>query len=163
MILIGLGANLPAADGSPPRATLLAAIDALARAGVAVERLSSWYSSAPHPPSDQPRYVNAVAAVTTALGPQRLLALLHGIEQRFGRVRSEPNAARAIDLDLLAYGDLVRPGPEPPLLPHPRLAERGFVLLPLADIAPGWRHPVSGETVEDLIARLPPEEDVRRT
>ena len=84
--------------------------------------------------------MNGVAVVETSLPPGDLLALLHEIERRFGRERREVNAARILDLDLIAYGDLVRTD-APPLLPHPRLHERAFVLLPLADVAPDWRHP----------------------
>ena len=158
MILIGLGANLPSERYGSPRATLEAALGRLPASGVSALRLSPWYSTAPDPPSDQPRYVNAVAAVETELDPAALLAVLHRIEDEFGRVRGVPNAARMIDLDLLAYHNLVRSGPAP-VLPHPRLAQRAFVLLPLADLAPGWRHPVSGKTVEQLIAEMPPGQD----
>ena len=70
-----------------------------------------------------------------------------------------PNAPRVLDLDLLAYARQVLPGPQPPLLPHPRLAERAFVLLPLADIAPDWTHPVTGATLPDMIARLPADQE----
>ena len=160
-ILIGLGANLPSERFGGPRQTLEAALAELERRGVKVLRRSRWYESAPVPRSDQPWYVNGVAAVETALGPEALLAVLHDVEHDFGRVRGARNAARAVDLDLLAYGDLVRAGPEAPLLPHPRAAERAFVLLPLAEIAPGWRLPGRGETVEALAARLPPDQEIR--
>ena len=152
MILIGLGANLPGAAGAP-RATLEAALAALAAAGVAVERRSPWYRSAPVPAADQPWYVNGVAAVATSLGPVELLALLHRVEARFGRVRRRRDEPRALDLDLLDYDGLVRAAP--PVLPHPRLHERAFVLLPLQDAAPGWRHPVSGKSLAELIRSLP--------
>jgi 2-amino-4-hydroxy-6-hydroxymethyldihydropteridine diphosphokinase len=114
------------------------------------------------PISDQPWYVNAVVEAATALAPEALLALLHEVEREFGRVRREVNAARILDLDLLAYGDLVRDGPGPPVLPHPRLAERAFVLLPLADLRPDWRHPATGESIRALIARLPADQVTRR-
>jgi len=106
--------------------------------------------------------VNGVASVATALEPVALLALLHGVEAEFGRVRGARNEARLLDLDLLAYGDRRREGPEPPLLPHPRLADRAFVLLPLAEVAPDWRHPVSRDSVRQLIARLPAGQKIRR-
>lgn len=154
MILIGLGANLPSVAG-PPQATLEAALTTLAEAGVEVIRRSRFYRSAPVPPADQPWFVNAVVAVATMLTPEMLLALLHRIEVRFGRKRLYPNAARTLDLDLLAYDDLLRDRPEGPILPHPRLYERAFVLLPLVEVAPGWRHPRLGCTVEALIVRLP--------
>ncbi len=161
MILVGLGANLPSATYGSPQATLAAALAALAAEGVAADKLSPWYRSAPMPAGDQPWYVNGVAAVTTRLGPGELLDLLHRIERRFGRIRRERNEARVLDLDLLDYDGRVQPG-GPATLPHPRLHERAFVLLPLRDVAPGWRHPVSGIAVEDLIAALPPGQRVER-
>jgi 2-amino-4-hydroxy-6-hydroxymethyldihydropteridine diphosphokinase len=168
-VLIGLGANLPSDSFGSPRETLEAALGALERRGVKVVRRSRWYESAPVPPSGQPWYVNGVAAVETALGPEALLAALHEVEHKFGRVRGARNAARVVDLDLIAYGEVVRPGPEAPILPHPRAAERAFVLLPLAEIAPEWRLPGAAvgtgagrdSTIEALIARLPPGQEVR--
>jgi 2-amino-4-hydroxy-6-hydroxymethyldihydropteridine diphosphokinase len=160
-ILIALGANLPSERFGGPRETLESALREIERQGVRVLRRSRWHESAPVPASDQPWYVNGVVSVATALGPEALLGVLHQIEAEFGRVRAERNAPRVVDLDLIAYGDIVRPGPEAPLLPHPRAAERAFVLLPLAEVAPGWRHPESGETVEALIARLPPGQEIR--
>jgi len=156
MILIGLGSNLPSEAGGP-RETIEAALHALGDAGIAVERRSRFYRTAPVPVSDQPWYVNAVAAVTTKLPPRDLLAALHRIEAQFGRVRRERNEARPLDLDLLAYDGRIESGENGgPILPHPRLHERAFVLLPLADIAPDWRHPISGKSVAELIAALPP-------
>lgn len=161
-ILLGLGANLPAAGYASPLATLEAALTELERRGLKILDRSSWWESAPVPLSDQPWYVNGVARLETPLGPEPLLALLHGVEAGFGRHRRVPNEARALDLDLLAYRDLVRNGPEPPILPHPRLAGRGFVLLPLAEILPDWRHPATGEAVRELIRRLPDGQTCRR-
>lgn len=161
MILLGLGANLPGARGGSPRETLLAALAALEAAGVRVVARSRWYDSAAWPDPSQPRYWNAVAAVETALDPVSLLALLQRIEEACGRVRGARNAPRTVDLDLLDYDGLVRPGPDGPILPHPRMAERGFVLLPFREVAPDWHHPVSGASVDALIAALPAGEDVR--
>lgn len=158
MILIGLGANLPGPSGSR-RATLLAALDWLGARGVRTVARSPWYDSAAWPDPAQPRYRNAVAAVETSLDPPAFLALLHEAEAAFGRVRGARNAARAIDLDLLDYDGQIRA--EAPVLPHPRLAERAFVLLPLRDLAPDWHHPRTGVTVTSLLAALPPA-DVRR-
>jgi 2-amino-4-hydroxy-6-hydroxymethyldihydropteridine diphosphokinase len=155
-ILIGLGANLAAAGHASPRDTLEAALAALAAEGVAVLQRSRWWESAPVPASDQPWYVNGVARVETELGPAMLLALLHRLEAGFGRVRQVRNEARTLDLDLLAYRGEILNGPEPPILPHPRLAERAFVLLPLAEILPDWRHPGTGATLPEMIRRLPP-------
>lgn len=160
MILIALGANLPGPAG-PPVAQCEAALAALSAAGLIIRRRSRWYQTAPVPASDQPWYVNGVAAVETTLCPVDLLALLHRIEGELGRRRSTANAARSIDLDLLDYDGLIRPGPEPPILPHPRMEGRSFVLRPLAEVAPAWRHPVSGRSVSDLLAALPDQADVR--
>ena len=160
MILIGVGANLPSAHGLP-RATCEAALSELERRDVAVVRRSRWYESAPIPPSDQPWFVNGVAAVATALSPHALLALLHDVERAFGRVRGAPNAARTLDLDLLAYDDTVLAEPDGLALPHPRMLERAFVLQPLAEIAPEWRHPVAQASAAELAARLPKTQECR--
>jgi 2-amino-4-hydroxy-6-hydroxymethyldihydropteridine diphosphokinase len=154
-ILIGLGANLPSPVHGSPSQTLEAALHALARRGLEIPTRSRWWESAPVPASDQPWYINGVAELAGAPDPEALLAVLHEVEAEFGRLRSVPNAPRILDLDLLAYGDLLRPGPAPPILPHPRLAERAFVLRPLAEIRPGWRHPSSGLDVASMIAALP--------
>jgi 2-amino-4-hydroxy-6-hydroxymethyldihydropteridine diphosphokinase len=153
VILIGLGANLPSRLG-PPRATLSAALAHLGERGVRLIALSRFYASPAWPPSDQPGYVNAVAAVEAPLEPVPLLALLNETEAHFGRLRSIPNAARTLDLDLLDYRGMRLA--EPYLtLPHPRLADRAFVLLPIRDVEPGWRHPITGASIDGLIATLP--------
>lgn len=152
-IYLGLGANLPSAFGTPVE-TLEQAVAAIAAKGVVIRARSPWYESAPVPrAADQPWYVNGVIEVATDLDPAALLALLQQVEQEFGRVRSVPNAPRTLDLDIVAYGDrVVTEGA--PLLPHPRMHERAFVLLPLRDLAPGWRHPQSGRDLTGLIAAL---------
>lgn len=155
MILIGLGANLPHPRYGSPRQTLEAALRELERRGVRLVARSRWYRSAPVPPSDQAWFVNGVAVVESELSPRALLELLHAVEADFGRKRRERNEARTIDLDLLVYGTRVEAGPEAPILPHPRMAERAFVILPLAELAPDWRHPVSGLTARELAATLP--------
>lgn len=160
MILIGIGANLPSAAG-PPVQTCEAALAALEARGVPVLNRSSWYETAPVPVSDQPWYINGVAEVSWPGTAADLLAVLHAVEARFGRVRGAVNAPRSLDLDLLAFHDRVNPA-DPPLLPHPRLHERAFVLLPLQDIAPGWVHPKLGLGVAALIAALPPGQETRR-
>jgi 2-amino-4-hydroxy-6-hydroxymethyldihydropteridine diphosphokinase len=153
MILIGLGANLPGAFGAPANA-IEAALAALDRAPCRLVARSRLYESPPWPqPSDQPWYVNAVARIETSLDPEKLLEHLHAIECQFGRVRGVRNEARTLDLDLLDHDGVVRAGA--PTLPHPRLAERAFVLLPLREVAPDWRHPVDGGTLSQSLAALP--------
>ena len=160
-ILVALGANVPTERFGPPRRALEAALAELSRRGVAVVRRSRWYESAPVPESDQPWFVNGVVEVETALGPEALLALLHEVEAVFGRVRREMNAPRTLDLDLIAYGVLVRGEGQPPELPHPRMVGRAFVLLPLAEIRPDWRHPVLDRTAAELAAALPKGQAIR--
>ncbi len=155
MILIALGSNLPSRRFGAPEANCAAALEALKAAGVAPSRASRWYRSAPVPASDQPWFVNGVAVVETALTPAALLAVLQGIERDFGRIRGTRNEARILDLDLLAHGRRISGPGELPVLPHPRLAERAFVVRPLAELVPDWRHPVSGLSALELAARLP--------
>lgn len=148
---------------SSPRETLVAALLELGRRKVDVVRHSSWYRTAPVPVSDQPWYVNIVAEVATELPADALLQTLHAIEDVFGRVRTVPNAPRLIDLDLLDYrGEIAPPAPGKATLPHPRMADRAFVLRPLADLAPDWHHPVTGASIESLLAALPAEQEAHR-
>lgn len=158
MILIALGSNLHGASGGP-RATCEAALERLRALGIEIVAVSPWYETAPIPASDQPWFVNGVVQVRTALAPEALLDLLHQVEAEFGRARSVPNAARVIDLDLLAYDGEHRTGPLN--LPHPRMHERAFVLYPLRDIAPAWTHPTLGLTPSALVAALPPGQGIR--
>jgi 2-amino-4-hydroxy-6-hydroxymethyldihydropteridine diphosphokinase len=168
VILVALGANLSGPAGAPA-AQLAAALDAIDAEIGRVVACSRFYDSPAWPDPREPRYVNAVAAIEAtrapaANGPAELLAALLALEVRLGRRRDAPgapltvplNAPRAIDLDIIDYDGLVRASP-PPILPHPRLAARGFVLRPLAEIAPGWRHPVTHESIAALIAALPPD------
>lgn len=157
---VALGANLPS-DVGAPRATLEQALAALDDGALRLDALSPWYETAPVPVSDQPWFVNAVARFSTRLSPEALLARLHEVEARFGRVRRERWEARVIDLDLIDLDGLVREA-LPPVLPHPRMTERAFVLLPLADLAPGWRHPVDGRRIAELVAALPAGQQIRR-
>lgn len=156
VIYLGLGSNLPSCRFGPPIAVCRAAIAALGQAGVVVARRSRWYRSTPVPVSAQPEYVNGVVSVTTGLSAESLLAALHAVEADLGRIRTGRNAARVIDLDLLAYGSLVTGLRAPVVVPHPRLHLRGFVLKPLAELDPAWRHPRLGVAIGQLIAGLPP-------
>ncbi len=154
-ILVALGANLPGPDGRAPLETCRAAAAALdALPGLRLVALSRWYRTPPDPPSDQPWYINAVARLAGAADPAALLAALHVLEAAAGRVRpGAANAARPLDLDLIAIGGLVRAAPDP-VLPHPRAHLRGFVMAPLAEVAPGWMHPLLGRTAAALAAEL---------
>jgi 2-amino-4-hydroxy-6-hydroxymethyldihydropteridine diphosphokinase len=154
MILIGIGSNLASREYSTPDDTAAAAVAKLPSLGVQVVGRSPWYRSEPVPASDQPWFVNAVAAVATPLEPAALLDRLLALETRFGRVRGTPNADRTLDLDLLDY-DGRQLETEILVLPHPRLHLRRFVLAPLCELAPDWRHPVLGLTAAALLARLP--------
>jgi 2-amino-4-hydroxy-6-hydroxymethyldihydropteridine diphosphokinase len=153
VILIGIGGNLTSARFGPPRQALAAALAALETEGVHIIARSAWYRTEPTPPSDQPWFTNAVASLATALPAPDLLAVMQGLETRFGRVRDERNAARVLDLDLLDYrGQVIETATL--VLPHPRLHKRRFVLAPLAEIAPAWCHPLLGLTAEQLLAGL---------
>lgn len=152
-IFIGVGANLTPDGYDSPRAGCSAALDRLADYGIDLVAMSRWYESAPVPMSDQPWYLNAVAMATTSLAAAETLACLHEIEAKFGRVRGVRNAARVLDLDLIDFGGLVNCEPGL-LLPHPRMHERAFVLRPLQELAPDWRHPISGASIECLVMAL---------
>ena len=153
MILIALGANLPSAKGTP-KDTLRAALASLGARGITVERQSGFYQSEAWPDPTDPPFINAVASVRTKLSPAELLRALHEIEAEFGRKPGPRNSPRPLDLDIIDYEGRIEHGD--PELPHPRMGTRAFVLVPLREITPGWRHPVSGRTVAELIADLRP-------
>jgi 2-amino-4-hydroxy-6-hydroxymethyldihydropteridine diphosphokinase len=150
---IGLGANLPSPAGAP-EATLAAAAERLAQLGRVIAR-SSLYSTAPVGFADQPRFLNAAVALAADLAPRALLEALLEVERGYGRDRSAgvANGPRTLDLDILLYGDLVL-SEHGLAVPHPRLAERAFVLAPLSEIAPETRDPRSGATVKELLERI---------
>jgi 2-amino-4-hydroxy-6-hydroxymethyldihydropteridine diphosphokinase len=165
MILIGIGANLPDRGGAAPLATARAAavrLDTLA--GLRLVALSRWYLTEPIPPNGQPPYVNAVALLgiwpaAAEPEPAALLAALQALEAAAGRQRGERNAARPLDLDIVAMGaggQMVRYAPDP-VLPHPRAHLRAFVLVPLLDVAPDWVHPVLRQSARALLSDLPPQ------
>ncbi len=155
-VTIAIGSNLATAAGTAPIDTCRQAVRDMAEQGFRILALSAWYRTAPIPASDQPDYINGVLSADTDQDPADVLARLHQIEDAAGRVRSVPDAARPLDLDLLAAGALVRPGPGL-VVPHPRLHLRAFVLYPLCDVAPEWRHPLLGLTAAALRERLGPQ------
>ena len=155
MIFIGLGSNLSGDDFDSPHAVLAAALSEMPALGITIVKTSPFYRSAPVPKSDQPWFVNAVAAVETELAAPELLQRLHDIEALLGRRRRVKWEARIIDLDIIAYHDQIWPSKELPcaniIIPHPRMRERLFVLKPLMDICPHWQHPLLHKSIARLV------------
>ncbi len=141
---LGLGANI-----GDRRKNLETALELLSEK-LQIVRVSSLYDTAPVGEIDQPRFLNMVCEVYTILTPAELLELAKSIEMKLGRKRSRRNAPRTIDIDILFYGDRIIETPEV-VIPHPRLTKRAFVLVPMAEIAPGFVHPVNGKTIEELM------------
>ncbi len=150
-VLLGLGANLGDRAANVERALAL-----LEDACGPFER-SPLYETPPWGDLDQPPFLNLVARGQTSLGPEALLARCQAVEREVGRTTTRRWGPRVVDVDILAYGDAVIDLPDLQV-PHPRLHERGFVLVPLADLAPEWRHPLLGKTAVELLAELPPRE-----
>lgn len=145
---IGLGSNL-----GDSRSILEGAIDRLqTHTQIDLIAVSSWYLTAPIGPP-QPDYLNGCATIGTSLAALELLNILHSIESEFGRVRTEVWGARTLDLDLLLYNNLIIDLPNLQI-PHPRMLERAFVLVPLAEIAPDWVEPRSGDSISNLLNKL---------
>lgn len=175
-VVIALGANL-SLRGAGPKVTLERALATMADRGLVIRAASRMFSTPCFPPGAGPDYVNAAALIETDRTPREVLDLLHGIEAEFGRAREQRWGMRTLDLDLVCWGDRVLPdlatyrhwldlpldqqvrtAPDQLILPHPRLQDRAFVLVPMADVAPDWRHPVQDLTVTEMIARLPVED-----
>lgn len=176
--LVAFGANLPF-GGEDPAANLRLAVAALAGEGLAVLALSRFFATPCFPAGAGPDYVNAAAVLDCGEGVDlaSILARLHRVEARFGRERVQRWGMRTLDIDLLAMGDSVLPDaetqdrwrllpmeqqvratPDRLILPHPRLQDRAFVLVPLADVAPDWVHPRTGQSVRAMLAALPTED-----
>ena len=152
---IALGGNLPVQGIGGPIAVMQAALHAIRAEGSTITNHSRWYWSAAVPDMTQPLFVNGVAVIRTALAPVALLSTLLTIEARFKRIRTQANQPRTLDLDLLTYGDLIVSMQNPDLiLPHPRMHARAFVLAPLEEAWPNWRHPSLKLTSAQLRRRI---------
>ena len=160
-ILIGIGANLVPDGFETPRGGCEAAIAMFAEVGIESIRVSAWFETAPVPLTDQPWFTNAVIAARTKLSMHDTLQALHRIEAGFGRVRMVRNEARVLDLDLLDFGG-IRHQDDQITLPHPRMHQRAFVLLPLQDVAPDYVHPPTGRGIAELVSSLPADQMIRR-
>lgn len=170
---IALGANLPSAFGGP-LSTLKQACARLGELGLTVLATSRYYETPCFPAGQGPDFVNAVCLIRGGQKAQTILGILHQIEDEFGRTRHQRWAGRVLDLDLICCGAQVLPdaqrhdtwlnlpladqmkhAPDQLILPHPRLQDRAFVLVPMADVASDWFHPVLGLNVAQMVANLP--------
>jgi 2-amino-4-hydroxy-6-hydroxymethyldihydropteridine diphosphokinase len=148
-VYLGLGSNI-----GDREANLRTAIERLAAPGLHIARVSPVYETEPVYYADQRWFLNLVVEAETDLFPMQLLSRTARIERELGRVRTVPNGPRSIDIDILLYGNAVVRTPRLEI-PHPRMAERRFVLAPLADLAPGLRHPVTRKTVAEMLETAP--------
>jgi 2-amino-4-hydroxy-6-hydroxymethyldihydropteridine diphosphokinase len=154
VILVALGSNLAGAWGSP-RETILRALEELDLNGIRLVRASPVILTAPFGRRNQPTYLNAVAAIETHLPPEALMRRLHTIEHKAGRRRRVRWGPRTLDLDLIDYRGVIRDAKDKrPILPHPGVAQRTFVLQPIAAIAPRWRHPANRLSAREMLRRL---------
>ncbi len=157
MIYLALGSNRQGLAGDPIEMMLSALRLIESRGQIRVRKMSSFYRSESWPDPSKPKFLNGVVSVDTNLQPALLLASLHGIERQLGRRRTEKNAPRSIDLDLVDYhGRAAQGGVSGPELPHPRLHQRAFVLAPLVEIRPNWRHPTLNRSGFELLKDLGP-------
>ena len=171
--LITLGANLPSATGTALE-TLEKALELFLLESLQIRRISKWFATPAFPAGSGPDFVNGAVTVQTSLTPDEVLAALHRIEAAMGRTRENRWEPRLCDLDLIAYDDIILPDletfkrwkaldlssqktmtPDQLVLPHPRIQDRSFVLVPLNDIAPDWVHPVTGITVSEMLGTIP--------
>jgi 2-amino-4-hydroxy-6-hydroxymethyldihydropteridine diphosphokinase len=151
-VFIAYGSNLSAGPVTASQA-FDEVVKNLQVRGLIVNRISRLWASKAWPNPDDPSYVNAVLQIATDLQPTELMSLLHDMEREAGRVRDgRLNAPRVLDLDLISYGDVVMRGETGLILPHPRAADRAFVMGPLAEIAPDWVHPVLQRTATELLS-----------
>ena len=172
-VLVSLGSNATSALVESAK-LLRDAIEHIATQGFRITKSSRYYSTPCFPAGAGPDFVNAAIEVETSKAPDVLIAHLHDIEAEFGRERPSRWAPRSLDLDLIAYDDQILPSkdvllqwmdlpletqkkiaPDVLIVPHPRMHERSFVLIPLADIVPDWRHPILGKTVREMVEELP--------
>lgn len=153
MILIGLGSSLSFCGAEPHELVSLAA--RICSAFGEAPRLSQLYDAPAWPEPSEPPFVNAVLKLDEGLSAAELMLALQHVEAAFGRLRGRPNAARTLDLDILDHHGVVSSSEDSVILPHPRLADRDFALAPVSEVAPTWRHPVSGLSAAQLLDGLP--------
>lgn len=176
--LIAIGGNQPSSAGTSLD-TLKSALDKFGNESLQIRKMSNWYQTPAFPADSGPDFVNAAVAIETRLSPDLALKALHRIEHELGRTRDDRWEPRVCDLDLISYNDIIAPDLEtythwqsldfssqttltPPelILPHPRVQDRAFVLVPLKDVAPNWCHPVSKLSIQEMLSQLP-QQDIK--